>query len=112
MIIIQYLKYAATGLKDHYKDLWNWIDSVILALAFVAVFSWIRVISQLIPNIAAIQTTLGVTQMESFNDIGELMFVHRNLCAFNFILIFFKLLKYLSSWFTRVKLIFRTLAWA
>lgn len=49
---------------------------------------------------------------ETFFSIAFRMQVYSRLCSINFILIFIKVLKYLASWFDRVMIIFKTLAWA
>lgn len=101
-------------MKKHYNEIWNWVDSVILILAFAALFFWIKIISKHISNVAALEYPLvpNNEKAEVFTEIAYALLRYLNLTAINFVPIFFKLLKYLSSWFQRVKLIFRTLAWA
>lgn len=40
------------------------------------------------------------------------MLIYSRICSINFILIFIKVLKYVASWFERVMIIFKTLAYA
>mmetsp|Transcript_32546 Transcript_32546/g.31785 ORF Transcript_32546/g.31785 Transcript_32546/m.31785 type:complete len:182 (-) Transcript_32546:2355-2900(-) len=49
---------------------------------------------------------------ESFYEIGRNLLRYQRLISLNFILIFIKVLKYLSSWFERVMIIFKTLSYA
>jgi hypothetical protein len=49
---------------------------------------------------------------EAFLKISYEMLTYSRVCSINFILIFIKVLKYLASWFERVMIIFKTLAYA
>lgn len=106
--------FVIKGLQEHYKDGWNWIDSAFLILSLVAVALWSQIISGHQPYIAQkdFKEMRSIENLEIFLKVSNEMLNYQRICAINFILIFIKVLKYLASWFDRVMIIFKTLAYA
>ena len=99
------------GIKNHYNDGWNWIDSAFLILSLVAVAIWARVITIHRAHVDEKDITqlFDIERVDPFYDIATLMTVYGSICSINFTIIFIKVLKYLASWLDKVMMIFRTL---
>ena len=86
-----------------------------MILSLIAVCIWASIIALYISNV---NSGTGTPKMKNASDdevyfaIAFRMQVYTRICSINFILIFIKVLKYLASWFDRVMIIFKTLAWA
>ena len=114
-IALHYCSFVFRGLKDHYKDGWNWIDTAFLLLSLIALSIWASIIAMHIPNVSRLDIaglSTDVAKNEDFLRISYRLLIYTRICSINFILIFIKVLKYLAAWFERVMIIFKTLAWA
>jgi len=113
-VALNFCSFVFKGLQEHYSDGWNWIDSAFLVLSVVAVGLWASIIADQIPNVQkqSFSDFRTIRTNDVFLRISDLMLYYSRVCSINVILIFIKVLKYLASWFERVMIIFKTLAYA
>jgi len=90
------------------------VDSCFLLLSLIAVSLWIVIIARHIPAISKknFSDFKELKNNEDFLDVANNILLYSRICSINFILLFIKVLKYLASWFERVMIIFKTLAYA
>jgi hypothetical protein len=91
------------GIKVHFSHFWNWMDFASVTLSFIIIGLWIQYISSdLIANGPSADTLLDdlVTTLTIYNR-------YTSACAINLLLIFIRILKYLSR-FERIALILNT----
>jgi hypothetical protein len=102
---------VAKGLKKHYSDGWKWVDSLIIGLSTLSVLLWLEIIYLHMTQVTALDLSdlSDLSNNEAFFTISFKMKIYIHLSAFNYILLFIKLLRYLSSFITRTKIILRTL---
>jgi len=109
--IIKKFTFVAKGLKNHYSDGWKWVDSSIIGLSTISVFLWFAIIYLHMTQVTALNLSdlNDLSNNEAFFTVSFKMQIYIHLSAFNYILLFVKLLRYLSSFIRRTKIIFRTL---
>lgn len=42
--MINYFRFVANGLKEHYSDGWKWVDSAIIGLSTISILLWGNII--------------------------------------------------------------------
>lgn len=60
-LALHYCSFVVKGIKEHYNDGWNWIDSAFLILSLVAVILWATIVREHITGISS----------KSFKDFGD-----------------------------------------
>lgn len=61
-MVLRYCSFVIKGLKEHYKDGWNWIDSAFLILSLVAVSMWASIINE----------HLSLVALKDFNELRNI----------------------------------------
>ena len=87
------------------------MDFVSLVLTYITIVAWIVFVAYHSRHIvSASETDLSDPDtLNSFYRVAQLHKLFLGICSFNLILIFTKVLRYLSVWFERVSILFNTI---
>ena len=90
-----YAQLVIRGIKNHFSDFWNWVDTIMLILSFTMIINWILFIDYQRKNIKTLseEELNDPNTMKVFHESSEMLVVYLNVCSFNLVLIFMKVLR-------------------